>query len=127
MTKPVRTDIEVRVRTQYIANQSDPDDDRYVFAYTITIENQNAPVSQLLNRHWIITDATGGVEEVQGEGVVGQQPVLKAGESFEYTSGAILKTPVGSMHGTYEFKDETGNLFDVEIPAFSLNVPHMVH
>ena len=119
--------IEITVQTQYIADQSDPDADRYAFAYTIEIKNHRAPTCQLLNRHWIITDGSGGVEEVKGEGVVGKQPVLAAGEAFQYTSGAILQTPVGTMQGSYEFKDEQGNLFDVPIAVFSLSVPNLVH
>ena len=120
-------DIEVSVTTTYVEAQSDPAQDRYVFAYTINILNRGTGVSQLRNRHWYISDAHGEVEEVQGEGVVGQQPRLKPGEAFQYTSGAILKTPVGAMHGSYEFASETGDLFDVPIAPFSLCVPNMVH
>ena len=119
--------IEVVVATNYVQAQSEPDRERYVFAYTITITNHDADARQLLNRHWIITDASGEVEEVRGEGVVGQQPRLQHGEAFEYTSGAILKTPVGSMQGSYEFTDDEGNLFDVTIVPFSLSMPNLVH
>ena len=119
--------IQVDVQTEYVEAQSSPEEERYVFAYTITIKNVDLPPSQLLNRHWIITNGQGEVEEVRGEGVVGKQPKLASGEAFEYTSGAILKTPVGSMHGSYEFADEAGARFNVEIPAFSLSVPNLVH
>ncbi len=119
--------IDVDVTTQYVEGQSDPSDDRYVFAYTITITNRGAAPSQLLNRHWIITDASGGVEEVRGEGVIGQQPRLAAGESFQYTSGAILKTPVGAMQGEYEFVDDEGRSFDVPIAPCTLSMPNLVH
>ena len=119
--------ISVTVATQYVADQSEPEAERYVFAYTITISNNGVRRSQLLTRRWIITDATGDTEEVRGEGVVGQQPNLHPGEAFRYTSGAILKTPVGSMHGSYQFCDDAGRHFEVPIPAFSLSIPNMVH
>ena len=121
------SNIEISVKTLYVDGQSEPNDNRYVFAYTITITNHDQTPSQLLNRHWVITDAAGEVEEVRGAGVVGEQPRLAPGESFEYTSGAILKTPVGAMHGEYEFIDDNGQLFEVPIPAFSLYVPNVVH
>ena len=121
------TDIEVKVTTAYVEAQSDPHQERYVFAYYITIANHGGAPCQLLNRHWIISDASGGVEEVRGEGVVGQQPRLEPGQAFEYTSGAILKTPVGAMHGEYEFVDDDGERFEVEIPPFSLSMPNLVH
>ena len=98
-----------------------------MFAYNITITNGGHAPCQLLNRHWIISDASGGVEEVRGEGVVGQQPRLEPGQAFEYTSGAILKTPVGSMHGEYEFVTDDGEKFEAEIAAFSLSMPNLVH
>jgi ApaG protein len=119
--------IEITVATRYVDAQSEPVNDRYVFAYTITITNHSSTPSQLLRRHWIITDAAGEVEEVRGDGVVGQQPRLKTGEVFEYTSGAILKSPVGAMQGTYEFSDDEGNLFEVPIAPFSLSMPNVVH
>lgn len=125
MIKP--TDIEISVLTRYIEEQSEPDAERYVFAYTITIKNNGQLPGQLLNRHWRITDATGAVEEVRGEGVVGQQPRLEGGQAFEYTSGAILKTPVGAMQGAYEFTDDDGQRFEVPIPVFSLSMPNVVH
>ena len=125
--KRVDERIAVTVRTQYVEQQSDPLAGRFAFAYTITIQNNSDRWCQLLNRHWIITDAAGKTEEVEGEGVVGQQPELNPGEGFRYTSGAILQTPVGSMHGTYEFQEADGTLFDVPIPAFSLSQPNLVH
>ena len=119
--------IAVTVAVQYVDAESDPARDRYVFAYTITISNHGAAPGQLLNRHWLITDAAGQVEEVRGPGVVGQQPRLEPGQSFRYTSGAILKTPVGAMQGEYEFTDDNGEHFEVPIPPFSLSMPHLVH
>ncbi|MEQ9451336.1 MAG: Co2+/Mg2+ efflux protein ApaG [Pseudomonadales bacterium] len=120
--------IEISVVSQYVEAQSEPSADRYVFAYTIEISNHGEQTCQLLNRHWVITDGTGSVEEVRGEGVVGKQPTLAPGESFKYTSGAILKTPVGTMQGSYEFSEvAAGALFDVPIQVFSLTVPSMVH
>ena len=119
--------IAISINTQYIAEQSDETEERYVFAYTIKISNQWDQPAQLLNRHWIITDAGGEVEEVRGAGVVGHQPRLSPGEAFEYTSGAILKTPVGTMQGSYEFVDDDGNPFIAPIDVFSLSVPNMVH
>lgn len=119
--------VEVSVKSQYIEQQSDPDAPRFAFAYTITIQNNSDRWCQLLNRHWVITDASGKVEEVQGEGVVGEQPKLNPGEAFRYTSGTILETPIGAMQGTYEFQEADGSLFDVPIPVFSLSQPHLVH
>jgi ApaG protein len=113
-------DIRVHVATQYVDEQSEPSIDRYVFAYTITIENLGDIAAQLISRHWIITDANGKVQEVRGKGVVGEQPYLKPGESFRYTSGTVLETPVGSMHGSYEMVADDGTRFDADIPAFSL-------
>ena len=119
--------IGISVATQYLADQSQPEAERYVFAYTITITNETASVCQLLDRHWVITDGSGNVEEVRGEGVVGQQPQLRPGESFRYTSGAILKTPVGTMQGAYGFVDDAGNSFQAPIPVFTLSMPNAVH
>lgn len=119
--------IDIQVKTQYLTEQSAPEDEQYVFAYTITITNEGTAPAKLLSRHWIITDATGGVEEVRGDGVVGHQPRLSPGESFEYTSGSILKTPVGTMQGSYEFVDDEGKRFEAPISVFSLSVPNMVH
>lgn len=117
----------VEVETQYIVEESDPDSERYVFAYTITISNSGKSPATLLRRHWLITDASGEVEEVEGAGVVGEQPCIKPGESFRYTSGAVLKTPVGAMQGSYQFARDDATSFSVPIPVFSLSVPNMVH
>lgn len=125
--QPDGSDIAIAVATQYVEAQSDPVTKRYAFAYTITITNGGTQAAQLLNRHWVITDGGGEVEEVRGEGVVGQQPRLQPGESFQYTSGAILRTPVGAMQGSYEFADDEGSRFDVPIPVFSLSLPNLVH
>jgi ApaG protein len=116
--------IQVTVESFYLDEQSTPSDDHYVWAYQIHIENQGPEVVQLLNRHWHITDANGRGQEVEGPGVVGEQPVLNPGESFEYTSGTPLTTPSGIMVGTYEMVTSTGELFDVKIPAFSLDSPY---
>ena len=115
--------IRVRVQSQYLPDQSSPRDDRYVFAYTITISNEGARTAHLKTRHWIITDARGAVEEVRGDGVVGEQPRLSPGQSFQYTSGCVLTTPVGTMHGSYRFWREDGTFFDAEIAPFSLASP----
>jgi ApaG protein len=119
--------IQVRVETQYIEEQSAPDQDRYVFAYTITISNQGRVPARLLARHWIITDANNKVQEVRGEGVVGEQPHLRPGEQFRYTSGTMIDTPVGNMRGTYHMLADDGVEFDAEIPAFTLSVPRILH
>ncbi|MBV8757888.1 MAG: Co2+/Mg2+ efflux protein ApaG [Deltaproteobacteria bacterium] len=115
--------IRVRVQSQYLPDQSSPRDDRYVFAYTITISNEGARTAQLKTRHWIITDARGEVEEVRGDGVVGEQPRLSPGQSFQYTSGCVLETAVGTMQGSYRFWREDGTFFDAEIAPFSLASP----
>ncbi|NND58789.1 MAG: Co2+/Mg2+ efflux protein ApaG [Gammaproteobacteria bacterium] len=116
-------DFEVNVLTNYVDNQSDPHTDRWVFAYTITIHNRGEVAAQLLTRHWIITDANGRVQEVRGDGVVGEQPHIEPGESFRYTSGAVLDTPVGSMHGSYGMLADDGGLFDTVIAPFTLAAP----
>lgn len=120
-------DINIKVETQYLEAQSDPGASRYVFAYTITIENTGAIAAQLLNRHWLITDANGHVQEVRGAGVVGEQPVLPPGAQYQYTSGAVLETPFGSMQGAYEMVASDGVHFDAPIAAFRLGVPHLLH
>ena len=114
----------VRVRPQYLPDQSEPDERRWVWAYHIEVQNRGQVTVQLLARHWIITDATGRVEQVQGPGVVGEQPVLNPGEQFRYTSGCPLPTSSGVMAGSYRMATSDGREFDVEIPAFSLDVPH---
>ncbi len=119
--------IDIQVDTQYIADDSRPAENRYVFAYTITISNGLQVPARLLNRHWIIADGNGDEHEVKGPGVVGEQPRLEPGTSYRYTSGAVLETEVGSMRGSYEFEDDTGALFDVPIPTFGLSRPNAVH
>jgi ApaG protein len=117
--------VSVTVRSFYLADQSEPDEGRYVWAYRIRIENQGRETVQLLRRTWHITDARGRTQRVQGAGVVGQQPILEPGESFEYTSGTPLETPSGFMYGAYHMVvTASGEAFDVEIPAFSLDSPH---
>jgi ApaG protein len=120
-------EITIHVETAYIEAQSAPDEDQYAFSYTITIHNTGSEAAKLLNRHWVITDANGKIEEVRGEGVVGEQPYLKPGEAFRYTSGAMLDTPVGSMEGEYEMVDDEGQTFMAPIPPFSLAVPNKLH
>jgi len=120
-------DISVKTRTVYIADQSDPANDRYVFAYTITITNTGSVAAQLISRHWIITDATDKVQEVRGKGVVGEQPHLRPGESFEYTSGSAIATPVGTMRGSYQMVADDGTKFEVLIPEFTLSMPRVLH
>ena len=126
MTKPDH-DIRVQVQTEYLQGQSDPDSERFVFAYTITIRNDGAVAARLLTRHWIITDANGKVQEVRGEGVVGEQPHLRPGQDFRYSSGAILETPVGAMEGSYQMVTDDGSHFDAMIPPFRLAVPGLLH
>lgn len=119
--------ISISVNTAYLADQSDPSSDRYVFAYTITISNTGTVAAQLISRHWIITDADNVTQEVKGLGVVGEQPLLRPGESFEYTSGTAMATPVGTMRGTYQMVAEDGYKFDAEIPSFTLSMPRVLH
>ncbi|MCU7939884.1 MAG: Co2+/Mg2+ efflux protein ApaG [gamma proteobacterium symbiont of Bathyaustriella thionipta] len=119
--------IVIDVSVQYIEAQSVPDDERYVFSYTINILNKGTESAQLISRHWIITDAEGESQEVKGPGVVGEHPYLKPGEDFTYTSGTIIKTPVGSMHGSYQMKAGDGQMFDVEIRPFTLAKPSFLH
>ena len=117
----------VAPRAKYIAEQSDAGAERYAFAYTITITNTGDVPAQLISRHWIITDANNLVQEVKGQGVVGAQPSLKPGESFEYTSGSVLATPVGTMRGSYQVVAEDGVRFDAPIPEFTLSAPRVLH
>jgi ApaG protein len=119
--------IEVIVATRFLDDQSIPEDDRYVFAYTIRIQNIGKVPAQLVSRHWIITDANGKVQEVNGEGVVGEQPWLKPGEHFEYTSGAVLETSLGTMHGSYQMLADDGTRFDAIIDPFTLTIPRTLH
>jgi len=119
--------IDVGVETSYIDDQSDPQAERYVFAYTITISNTGSTPAKLLNRHWLITDGNGKTQEVRGEGVVGEQPYLKPGEVYRYTSGTVIETPVGTMEGEYEMLADDGQSFTAPIDRFSLAVPRVLH
>lgn len=119
--------IKVDVQVRYLADQSDEADNRHVFAYTITLSNDGEHAVQLLSRHWIINDANNHVQEVRGKGVVGEQPVIKPGQSFEYTSGTVLATQVGTMTGSYQMREVDGAEFSVPIPQFVLSVPRVLH
>lgn len=127
MQDQTRHRIDVSAATKYLPDQSQPDRGRYVFAYTITIVNAGTVPARLLTRHWIITDANDKVQEVRGEGVVGQQPYLAPGMSFEYTSGTMIETPVGTMRGSYQMIADDGSTFSAEIPQFTLSVPRTLH
>jgi len=120
-------DIKVDVETSFLAEQSDPGRSRYVFAYTITIRNEGTAPARLLTRHWIITHANGKVQEVRGDGVVGEQPYLKPGQGFRYSSGATLETPVGVMQGSYQMIADDGERFDAPIAPFRLAMPGVLH
>ena len=113
--------INVSVKPAYLPEQSDPDNAKYVFSYTVTMSNVGLNAANLLTRHWVITNGDGDKEEVRGEGVVGEFPHLKPGQSFQYTSGSVLKTPVGTMSGSYQMRAEDGTEFDAQIPTFTLN------
>jgi ApaG protein len=115
--------VRVRVEPSYLPEQSDPAENQYAWAYSVDIENLGAETVQLISRHWIITDAANRVEEVNGPGVVGEQPVLRPGDAFHYTSACPLKTSSGAMHGTYRMRTEVGQMFDAVIPMFSLHLP----
>ena len=127
MVDKIDYNILVDVETTYVEAESDPDQQRYVFAYTVTIQNHGNLPAKLLTRHWIITDSNGKTQEVRGEGVVGEQPHLRPGEGFQYTSGTMIETPVGSMHGSYQMVAEDGTHFDAEIRPFTLSVPRILH
>jgi len=127
MADPDKYQIHIKPIPHYIEEQSSPDDHRYVFSYTITIENTGQIAAQLVSRHWIITDSNNEVQEVRGLGVVGKQPFLKPGETFEYTSGSVFSTPVGTMKGTYQMVAEDGTHFEAEIPEFVLALPRVLH
>lgn len=116
--------IKITATPQFLAEQSEPAEDHYVWAYTIELENEGAETVQLLNRHWRITDAHGLTQEVRGPGVIGQQPVLKPGQTYQYTSGTALGTASGLMLGEYEMSTPEGHHFEVEVPAFSLDSPY---
>ena len=127
MAESKKYQVSVTVFPQFIADQSDPANDRYVFAYTITIENTGTVPAQLISRHWIITDSNSRVQEIRGLGVTGQQPLLQPGESFEYTSGCQLDTAVGTMRGSYQMTAEDGVQFEAEIAEFTLSIPRVLH
>jgi len=127
MAASKRYEVTVEPVARFLADQSDPAKNQYVFTYTLTITNTGDVAAQLLGRHWIITDADHKVQEVKGLGVVGQQPLLQPGESFEYTSGASIPTNVGTMHGTYQMLAADGKAFDAPIPLFTLSVPRTLH
>jgi len=127
MAQQKQYDIGVSAQTQYLAEESDEAGGRYVFAYTITIRNHCSLPAQLISRHWVITDSQGLVQEVRGLGVVGAQPLLRPGESYEYTSGASIATPVCTMRGSYQMVAEDGTRFEAPIPEFTLSVPRVLH
>ena len=127
MADSKKYEVQVETAVAYLPDQSDEKSERYVFAYTITISNTGTVPAQLISRHWIITDATGQVQEVRGLGVVGEQPLLRPGESFEYTSGTHLATPVGTMHGSYQMVAEDGTRFEAPVAEFILSVPRVLH
>ena len=118
---------DIEVATRFLDDQSVPEEGRYVFAYTVHIRNDGKVPARLLGRRWLITDGNGKVQEVVGEGVVGEQPWLRPGEDFEYTSGAVLETPVGTMQGSYRMLADDGTAFDAQIPRFTLSVPRTLH
>jgi ApaG protein len=119
--------INIEVIPAYIKEQSDPTNNHYVFSYTVTIRNDGDQPARLLTRHWVITDGDGQVQEVRGEGVIGEQPHLQPGEGFQYTSGTFMNTPVGTMQGSYQMIADDGEKFDAEIPSFTLSVPNVLH
>lgn len=127
MEKDISDGIKVEVDTLYVESESDPDSDQYVFAYTITIQNVGDVAARLLTRHWVIRDANGKTQEVHGDGVVGEQPHLKPGEGFQYTSGTRLETSMGTMAGTYLMVTDDGNEFKAPIAEFLLSTPHTLH
>ena len=127
MSNADRYRIEIKPVPPFIPDQSSPEDDRYVFAYTVTITNVGRLPAQLISRHWVITDANNEIQEVRGLGVVGNQPLLNPGEAFEYSSGCVLATPIGTMKGTYQMVGEDGTRFDAEIPEFVLAIPRVLH
>ncbi len=127
MTTAKKYDVKVTAQSFFLPDQSDEDNDQYVFAYTIRIQNIGQLPAKVISRHWIITDADNQVQEVRGVGVVGAQPILKPGEHFEYTSGSSINTIVGTMRGTYQMVAEDGQKFDAVIPEFTLSVPRVLH
>jgi len=127
MEPDTRYEIAVAARAAFMPEQSDEDENRFVFAYTITITNTGTVAAKLLSRHWVITDSENRVQEVRGMGVIGEQPLLQPAESFEYTSGAAIATPVGTMRGSYQMMAEDGTAFDAPIPEFTLSMPRVLH
>ncbi len=127
MTNDSSYSIDVSVQARFIEEQSAPDDERFVFAYSIRIANVGRVAARLISRHWIITDANAKIQEVRGDGVVGEQPLLRPGEHFDYTSGAVLETSVGTMRGSYQMVAEDGHRFDAPIDQFTLSIPRTVH
>jgi ApaG protein len=119
--------IEIDTRIDYLESESQPGAERYVFAYTITIRNRSQEAARLLGRHWVITDAHGRIQEVRGEGVVGETPHIAPGQAFRYTSAAMIETPVGMMRGEYQMRSDSGELFEAEIPPFTLAIPRTLH
>jgi ApaG protein len=127
MNETDTNNIRVGVETRYIEDQSNPEQNYYVFAYTITIQNKGQQSAQLLTRHWVITDSNQKVQEVRGDGVVGEQPLLKPGEQFVYTSGTMLETSVGTMKGSYQMLADDGSEFDAAVDEFVLSTPRVLH
>ena len=127
MERPIEHAIDIEVATRYLDDESEPDKGRYVFAYTIHIRNNGRAAARLVSRRWLISDANGKVQQVEGDGVVGEQPWLRPGDGFEYTSGAVLETSVGTMQGSYTMVADDGTRFDAPIPAFTLAVPRTLH
>jgi ApaG protein len=119
--------IDIKVQPAFIAEQSDPANNHYVFSYTVTIRNNGSTPAKLLTRHWIITDGDGLIQEVRGDGVIGEQPHLQPGEGFQYTSGTFMNTPFGTMHGSYQMITDSGEKFDAQIPSFQLAAPNTLH
>ena len=127
MSETNKYEVKVAVQTRYVEDQSDPEEARYIFSYTVTITNTGTVPAQLISRHWIILDSAETEQQIRGLGVIGQQPLIKAGEKFEYTSGCALNTPVGTMRGSYQMLAEDGTHFDAEIPEFTLAMPRILH
>lgn len=125
--RPHEYEVSVSVEPNYLAEQSAPDEDRYVFSYTVTIRNTGEKPARLVTRHWIITDGNGKSQEVRGEGVVGEQPHLDPGEQYRYTSGTVSETPVATMQGSYQMVADDGTRFEADIPVFTLSMPHILH
>lgn len=119
--------IEINVETTYLSNESNPDQNKYYFLYTVLIKNNSKKNAKLLSRHWIITDDNGKIQDVKGEGVIGEQPDIKPGEEFQYTSGTMIETSLGTMKGSYQMIDDEDNYFDANIPEFVLSTPRIIH